>query len=172
MTKTNSINSKISGAVFGAILVGIGMIFLVGNILPFWGVDRLWPLFMLAPVALLAVVWFQDRERYAVVLFPITIIVFFAVYFLWLNFTTWFNVGITWPNFLIGPDLGFLVLYFAKKRWEFMIPTLILLLLAAIFYTELVENTLIAAFIFIGVGITLVAKSFLSNKKEEVPDNS
>ena len=170
MTKNSSFNSKISSAVFGIILVWVGVVFLAGNIFHFLGVDRLWPLFLLAPAVLLVAVWLQDRDRYAAALLPVTILVFFTIYFLWLNFTTWSNVEITWPNFLIGPGLGFFVLYFTKKRWGFLLPALILILLATIFYAELIEDTLIVALILIGVGIALVARSLLYSKEVEVSE--
>jgi len=68
--------------VFGAILVGIGILFLATNIIPILSVEKLWPLFLLIPVAILVAVWMQARERAAGVVFPIVLLAFYCGYFL------------------------------------------------------------------------------------------
>ena len=170
MSNMKTFNGKIASAVFGAILVGIGLIFLIGNFFPSLSIDMLWPFFMLVPVGILIPIWFMDRRKNAGVLIPITILTFYACYFLWLNFTSWENVEYTWPNFLIGPGISFLAVYFANKRWEFTIPAFILLLLGAIFYSELMDDTLIIALALIAVGLFLVIRFLFANKNNEVSE--
>jgi predicted membrane protein len=82
-----------------------------------------------------------------------------------MNFTSWTYVEITWPNFLIGPAIGFFIIYLPKKEWGFLIPCAILLLISGIFYSELIDaSTSIIAVLFMLAGIALIFKSRLSRK--------
>lgn len=152
--------------VFGAILVGIGVLFLVINLVPFLSVAKLWPLFMLIPVGLMAATYFQDRKKSEGVILPVIILLFFCGYFLWLNFTSWGNVGETWPNFLIGPGLGFLGLFLVSKKWEYLIPSFILLILAAVFYAAIIENTIMVGILLIAMGAILIGRYFFSPRRD------
>jgi hypothetical protein len=172
MTTNKNANAKFAGAVFGAILIGVGVLFLLGNIFPYFAVGRLWPLFMLIPAAILGAVWMRDRKEYAGAVLPITILLFFTGYFLWLNFTTWAYVEITWPNFLIGPGLGFVALYIASKKWEFMIPAFVLLLMAALFYSGIYDNTLILSLLLIAAGVAVLARFFFAKNGDEESDET
>lgn len=157
--------------VLGSILVGTGILMLAANIIPDLGMAKLWPLFMLIPVAVLIAVYLQDRRKIAAVIFPVILLLFYCGYFLWLNFTTWEYAATTWPNFLIGPGIGFLGLYFASRKWEFLIPAIILLMLAAIFYAAIIENTLIVGIVFIAIGLLFILKPLIVafTKKETTP---
>ncbi|UCH97872.1 MAG: hypothetical protein JSV88_13735 [Candidatus Aminicenantes bacterium] len=161
MEEKKSTDIKIASLVLGAILVGMGILFLVVNFIPYLNVEKLWPLFMLVPVAILIAVWIQHREKAAGVVLPIVILVFFCGYFFWLNFTSWNHVETTWPNFIIGPGLGFLGLYFTTRKWEYLIPSFILLILAAVFYAAIIGNTLIVGILLIAMGVLLILKPIL-----------
>jgi len=152
---------KTGSFVLGAILVGLGILFLVVNFVPYLGVEKLWPLFMLVPVAILAAVWIHYKDRAVGVVLPVVILIFYCGYFLWLNFTSWDHVETTWPNFIIAPGLGFLGLYLATRKWVYLIPSFLLLILAAIFYAAIIENTLIVAVLLILMGVLLILKPLL-----------
>ena len=157
---------KIGMVVFGAIIVGVGILFLVGNLIPHLSIGKLWPLFMLIPVAILITVWIQDREKSAGVVLPIIILLFYCGYFLWLNFTTWAYTATSWPNFLIGPGLGFLGLFFVTKKSEYIVPSFILLLLSAVFYAAIIENTWIIGILLVAMGLLLILKPLLFKDKK------
>jgi hypothetical protein len=163
--------SKMGLVVFGSILVGVGILFLVFNIIPYLSIGKLWPLFMFIPIAILIMVWIQDRKRSVGVIFPITVLLFYCGYFLWLNFTTWAYAATSWPNFLIGPGLGFLALYIVTKKGEYMVPAFVLLILSAVFYAAIIENTLIVGLLLVLIGLFLIFKPlFKKNKKRIQPD--
>lgn len=144
--------------VLGSVLVVTGILLLVANVIPYLGMAKLWPLFLLIPAAVLIAVYFQDKGKLTAIIFPVILLLFYCGYFLWLNFTTWEYAATTWPNFLIGPGLGFLGLYFASRKWEFLIPAIILLMLAAIFYAAIIENTLIVGILFIAIGLLFILR--------------
>jgi hypothetical protein len=147
--------------ILGSILLGVGILMLAANIIPHLGMAKLWPLFMLIPVAVLITVYLQDRTKLSGVIFPVILLVFYCGYFLWLNFTTWHYAATTWPNFLIGPGLGFLGLHLTTRKLEFLIPATILLMLAAIFYAAIIEDTLIVGIFFIAMGLLFIFKPLI-----------
>jgi len=73
-------------------------------------------------------------------------------------------VEITWPNFIIGPGLGFLGLFIVTRNWAYLIPSSILLLLAAIFYSAVIENTIFVGILLIVLGLVFVLKPALKGK--------
>ena len=109
--------------------------------------------------------YFQDRKKSEGVILPVVILLFFCGYFLWLNFTSWGNVGETWPNFLVGPGLGFLGLFLVSKKWEYLIPSFILLILAAVFYAAIIENTIMVGILLIAMGAILIGRYLFSQKE-------
>ena len=152
---------KIGFILAGAILVGIGTLFLLVNIIPYLSIEKLWPLFMLIPVAILAAVWTQYKEKASWVILPAVILLFYCGYFLWLNFTSWNNTVVTWPNFIIGPGLGFLGFYLTTRKWGYLIPAFTLLILAAIFYGAIIENTITVGIALIVIGLLLILKPLM-----------
>lgn len=162
--------SKLGLVVFGSILVGVGILFLIVNIIPHLSVGKLWPLFLLIPVAILIMVWIQDKEKSMGVVFPITVLVFYCGYFLWLNFTTWAYVATSWPNFLIGPGLGFLALYIFTRKGEYLVPAFVLLILSAVFYAAIIENTLIVGILLVIMGLFLIFRPLFTKKREILPE--
>ncbi len=167
MTEKKRYNNKIQGAFLGGILIGIGLLFLVDNFFYSISMADLWPFFMLVPAAVMIAAWLQNKGKYVAIWLPVTILVFYMIYFLWLNYTTWSNVENTWPNFLVGPGLGFFVLFLLKKEWGYIIPALTLLILAGIFYSELLDNTMVFSLGFIATGIMLILKPVLFPPKIE-----
>ena len=161
MEEKKSKEFRTGSFVMGAILVGVGILFLVVNFVPYLSVAKLWPLFMMVPVAILIAVWLHYKEKAVGVVLPVVILIFYCVYFLWLNFTSWNHVETTWPNFIIAPGLGFLGLYFAARKWEYLIPSFLLLTLAAIFYAAIIENTIVVAVLLILMGLLLILKPLI-----------
>lgn len=170
MSKPNEQPTKVLYFAAGIILVIIGALFFLENFISSLRVGRLWPLFMLIPVAVLSAVWINGKERAAAVVLPIVILLFFTGYFLWLNYTSWSNVIYTWPNFLIGPGLGFIALFFTSGKWGFLIPGFILLGLSAIFYAEIIDKTYFVGILFIAAGIIFILKPLIRASRKSKPE--
>jgi hypothetical protein len=168
MNETKNKGNQLHTPAIGIFLLSLGLIFLMERVFSFFSFAKLWPLFLLIPVAVMIFVWIQDRSKATSVVFPVVFLTFFAMYFFWLNFTNWYHVEDTWPNFLIGPGLAFLALYITSKRWGFLVPTLLLLGLGTIFYSELLQNTLTISILFIVIGLIMIIKPILSMKKAKI----
>ena len=167
MVEKKSQTYNVGFLILGIILLGSGVLFLAANFLTYLSVAKLWPLFMLIPVAALLAVGIQYKEKLPAVILPVIILTFYCGYFLWLNFTSWGYAATTWPNFLIGPGLGFLGLYITSQKWEFLTPAFILLLLAAVFYAAILGNTLFVGILLMAMGLFLIIITQIKGRKKE-----
>ncbi len=158
MNENGNRGSRRAMLLAGILLAAAGVVFLLNNFYDFLFVDRLWPLFMLIPVAVLALAWADKGREASGVVIPIVILTFYAAYFLWLNYTSWANSGTTWPNYLIGPGLAFIAYYFVERKAELLIPAFILLGLASVFYTAMYDNTLIIGGFLVLAGLIILAR--------------
>jgi hypothetical protein len=141
----------------GVILALLGVMFLLNNFYRFLDAERVWPLFMLIPIIPLLINWLEKGREAAGAVIPITILSFYCGYFLWLTHTHWAGAGSTWPNYLIGPGLGFLLLFFIERKRSLLIPAFILLGLAAAFYSAIYDNSLpLGLFLIIAGGIVVL----------------
>jgi len=90
---------------------------------------------------------------------PITILVFYCAHFLWLTHTSWSGAGTTWPNFLIAPGLGFLLLFFIERRTGLLAPAFVLLGLGAAFNSAIYDSSLPLGGFLVLAGAILVLGS-------------
>ena len=156
MNQQTAGDQRVNRLAIGVILMCIGLLFLLHNWIPMMHFGQTWPLFILFPVGILLLIWIRRGQSAAPLIFPITLLTFFCLYFLWLNHAGWWHVDETWPNFLAGPGLSFLALYFVRRRSGLLIPALTLLGLAAIFYAELVGDTWFMGIILIAAGVPFI----------------
>ena len=157
MADSKDSRTRIAALAGGTVLVLLGLLFLLNNFYRFLDAERIWPLFFLIPVIPLALNWMEKGREAAGAVIPITILVFYCAYFLWLTHTHWAGAGTTWPNYLIGPGLGFLFLYIIERRGGLLVPAFILLGLAAAFYSALYGNSLpLGAFLVMAGGILVL----------------
>ena len=157
MADNKDLRTQAAALTGGAILVLLGLLFLLNNFYRFLDAERLWPLFLLIPVIPLAINWLQKGREAAGAVIPITILVFYSGYFLWLSHTHWLDAGTTWPNFLIGPGLGFFLLYVIERKGALLVPALILIGLAAAFYSGIYDTSLpLGAFLILAGGLLVL----------------
>ena len=157
MAESKEPRTRTAALTGGLLLVLLGVLFLANNFYRFLDVERVWPLFLLIPVIPLALNWMEKGRTAAGAVIPITILVFYCGYFLWLTHTHWAGAGTTWPNFLIGPGLGFLFLYIIERKGGLLVPAFILLGLATAFYSAMYGNSLpLGGFLIIAGGILVL----------------
>ncbi|MBN2244065.1 MAG: hypothetical protein JW793_15375 [Acidobacteria bacterium] len=142
MTEMKDRRTRVAALAGGVILAALGIMFLANNFLHFLDAGRIWPLFLLIPVIPLAINWLEKGREAVGAVLPITILVFYCGHFLWLTHSHWAAAGTSWPNYLVGPGLGFLMLYFAERRPGLLAPAFVLLGLAAAFYSGIYGSSL------------------------------
>jgi hypothetical protein len=159
MAETKDARTRVAALAGGTILSLLGVLFLLNNYYHFLNAERVWPLFLLIPVIPLAINWMEKGRPAAGAVIPITILVFYCGYFLWLTHTSWAGAGTTWPNYLIAPGLGFLMLYFIERKTGLLVPAFILLGLAAAFYSAIYNHSLPLGAFLVAAGAILVLRS-------------
>jgi hypothetical protein len=159
MAEMKDQRARVAALSGGAILAALGVLFLVNNFSPFLDAGRIWPLFLLVPVIPLAINWLEKGRPAAGAVVPITILTFYCGYFLWLTHSGWAGAGTTWPNYLIGPGLGFLFLYLIERRTGLLVPAFILLGLSVAFYGGIYNSSLPLGGFLMVAGAVLVLGS-------------
>jgi hypothetical protein len=163
MADVKDLRARVAALTGGAILSLLGVLFLLNNFYHFLDAGRTWPLFLLIPVIPLAINWLEKGRPAAGAVVPITILTFYCCHFLWLTHTNWEAAGTSWPNYLIGPGLGFLFLYLIERRTGLLVPAFVLLGLGAAFYSGIYGNSLYLGGFLMLAGAVLV---FFSLKKD------
>jgi len=157
MADTKDPRARIAALTGGVILALLGVLFLLNSFYRFLDAERTWPLFLLIPVIPLAGNWLEKGREASGAVVPITTLVFYCGYFLWLTHTRWAGAGTTWPNYLIGPGLGFLLLYAIERKTGLLVPSFILLGLAAAFYSALYGDSIpLGGFLVVAGGILVL----------------
>ena len=105
---------KKSNLIWGAILIAMGVIFLIGNFSRV-GMEALWPIF---PLLIGVGFWsgyFRDRKNYGL-LMPGSILVVVSLLFFYCNFLGWWHMETLWPVFILAPAVGFITMYFGGAK--------------------------------------------------------
>jgi len=134
--------------------------------LHFLGISYIWPLFMLIPVIPMGMAFVREPKKAVGVMIPIVILTYYAAFFIVCNYTDWRFINFIWPNFLLGPGIAFVVMFYLTRKSEFLIPAGILILLAIIFFGTLFDSHLLSGVSFIVVGLLLIFSFFVKSKKE------
>ena len=156
MAEPKDLRPRAAALTGGIVLALLGVLFLLNNFYHFLHAERIWPLFLLIPAVPLAIHWAEKGREAAGAVIPITILVFYCAYFLWLTHTHWVGAGTTWPNYLIGPGLGFLLLFIIERKGGALVPAFVLLGLGAVFFSAIYDNSLPLGSFLVLAGAVLV----------------
>jgi hypothetical protein len=162
-----NINTK--SLITGIILIALGIILLGDNLGFFYvSMDTFWPWFMIAAGAFFLVGWMSNREKYGL-LMPATILLVYGFLFLYTTHGRWWRMEDLWPFFLIGPGLGFLLMYqFGTKDKGLLVPASILLGLGIIFLIGEGTGRFFWPLLLILLGILVLFRS--KRKEKEIPE--
>ncbi len=157
-----NVNTK--SLIAGIILIVIGLVILGDNLGFFYVTwDTFWPWFLIIGGVLFLMGWMSDREKYGL-LMPASILIVYGFMFLWAAYDGWWYMDTLWPFFLIGPGLGFLLMYLlGNKETGLLVPAAILLGLGLIFLLGSGTARFFWPILLIGIGIILL---FRSRRKE------
>jgi hypothetical protein len=128
-------------------------------------VDKLWPLFLLVPVAILGQQYLEKGKAAAGVLVPLGILSYLAVFFLWLNFTSWDQTAVTWPHFLLAPAFGLFLHFLATRKTGLLVPITALCVIAVVFLAGFHRSTVAIAVALIAVGVVLLVGPVFRGRK-------
>lgn len=140
----------------GVVFLAAGLVLLASSFVPEATLSKLWPLFLLVPVAILVERYVAHPKQAAGVLVPIGVLSYLTVFFLWLNLTSWANTGTTWPHFLLAPAFGLTLLFLATRNTHLLVPITALTAVAVVFLVGVQRSRVAIAVALIAVGIALI----------------
>lgn len=153
----------------GIILIAIGLVVLGDNLGLFYlSWDTFWPWFMIIGGVLFLLGWMNDREKYGM-LMPASVLLVYGFLFLYSSYDGWWRMDELWPFFLIGPGIGFLMMYFlGKKENGLLVPATILLGLGSVFLIGSGTPRFFWPILLIILGALLLFKS--RRREEDIPE--
>jgi hypothetical protein len=149
----------------GFVLVILGILFLVLN-LSTVRLREVWPLLFILLGLYFVILFISDRKNYGV-LMPASIFIVMGGLFLYCTIEGWYTMGMLWPLFLIGPGLGFFLMYFfGKKEPGLLIPGYILTGLGVLFLIVFAEGLYLWPVLLIALGVLLLVQRGSGSKPE------
>ncbi|MFP4548237.1 MAG: hypothetical protein ACLFQM_08885 [Fidelibacterota bacterium] len=98
--------------------------------------DQVWPFALIIPGVVFFIAYFKDRSNYGV-LMPGSVLLTIGIYFVFLIEYGWGYMEDYWPVFILGPGIGFWLMFFATgMKKDFWIPGTILITIAIIFFMQ------------------------------------
>ena len=159
---------KTSDMIIGIGLVILGVLFLSENFgYVEFDFQNIWPVFVLLAGISFGLGYFQDRKNYGL-LMPASILIIYGLLFLYCSVEGWYVMSDLWPVFIIGPGIGFFMMYlFGGREKGLLIPASILTGIAALF---MISHSGFWRFWPIGliiVGIVLIGRHFYTQKEDK-----
>jgi hypothetical protein len=158
--------------IWGLFLIIIGFIFL-GNNLDWFHIsfDTLWPLLMILGGGLFWIGWILNRKDYGL-LMPGTILIVYGLMFQYNTIYGWYYMEELWPGFLLGPGLGFYMMYLLGNRERgLLIPGTILTALSILFFMGSHTFRYFWPLLLIGVGVYLIFKKQQKEKTSKTEED-
>jgi hypothetical protein len=162
---------KMSDMVIGVGLVILGVLFLFENFgyIEF-DFQNVWPVFVILGGAGFWIGYLQDRKNYGL-LMPGTILIIYGLMFFYCAMEGWYFMSIIWPGFLIGPGIGFFMMYILGEREKGMlVPASILTGLGLLFMISKSGYLRYWPVILIVLGIALIIRYQVKPKSQEKKD--
>jgi len=151
----------------GLAAIFLGIIFLLENLQIFqFNFQNIWPAIVALVGLGFAFGYFADRKNNSMIM-PAVVLIVYGLLFSYCQITTWDNMLKLWPVLLIGPGIGFLLLYFlAGKENSALWSAGILIILSLLFMLRFVEYLRYWPALLILGGIFLVLYPVKAPKKE------
>ncbi|EKQ57020.1 MULTISPECIES: hypothetical protein [unclassified Clostridium] len=151
---------------WGFFFIVIGILLFMSRLLhiQLFGMDRLWPLFILIPGLSFNFAYFATRTNPGV-LVPGGILTTLGLLFFFETITNWHFAGYTWPIYPFSVAIGlFQLYYFGGRKRGLLIPICILTIIPAVSFASMlfgnifrvINTTLVVPAILILVGIALI----------------
>ena len=163
---------KMSDMVIGVGLVILGILFLSENFgyLSF-DFQNVWPVFVLLAGVGFWIGFYQDRKNYGL-LMPGSILIIYGILFLYSSVEGWYLMSYWWPIFILGPGIGFFMMYiFGEKEKGMLIPASILTGISVLFLIGYSGIWRYWPVIMIVVGLVLIFRYQLNRDKKSEEGN-
>jgi hypothetical protein len=158
-------NNKIS-LIIGILLVILGIVF-IANTLHIWSLESSWPMILLIIGSAFFVAFFSSKTNPGVLLPGAILIITSIPFFICSTSDQWHLMASLWPMFLLGPAIGFFLMYFGGIRDKgLLVPAFILTGLTAIFFLAFSYFSYLWPIVFILAGGIFIFLGIKDKKKE------
>jgi hypothetical protein len=160
---------KTSDMIIGIGLVILGALFLSENIgyIEFDFQD-IWPVFVLLAGIGFGIGYFQDKKNYGL-LMPASILTIYGLLFFYCSIEGWYIMSTLWPVFILGPGIGFFMMYLLGGREKgLLVPASILTVLGILFIIGHSDFWRYWPLVLIIIGIILIVRYYSSTKVKDV----
>jgi hypothetical protein len=150
---------KTSDMVIGVGLIILGILFLFENFgyIAFDFKD-VWPVFVILAGVGFWIGYIQDKKNYGL-LMPGTILVIYGVMFYYCSMEGWYYMTDLWPVFIIGPGIGFFMMFiFGQKEKGMLVPASILTGIGILFMLSKTGIIRYWPVLLIVLGIVMIVK--------------
>jgi hypothetical protein len=152
----------------GVTLIIIGTVFLLPNFTELT-LRELWPVLMLGPGILFFLGYLADRRSYGL-LMPGAILTAYGLLFMYCSLFGWYWMRDLWPVYLVGPGLGFLLMYrFGPREQALLIVGILLSALGLVFLAVTAEVSYLLPVLIIILGIVLIVRGKRTTQAEPPP---
>ena len=145
--------------VIGVGLIILGILFLFENFgyIAFDFKD-VWPVFVILAGVGFWIGYIQDKKNYGL-LMPGTILVIYGVMFYYCSMEGWYYMTDLWPVFIIGPGIGFFMMFiFGQKEKGMLVPASILTGIGILFMLSKTGIIRYWPVLLIVLGIVMIVK--------------
>jgi len=160
---------KTSDMIIGVSLVILGILFLSENF-GFMTFDfkDIWPLFIIFAGIGFGIGYLQDRKNYGM-LMPASILILYGLLFFYCTIEGWYIMSALWPVFILGPGIGFFMMYLLGEREKgLLIPASILTGIGVLFLISHSGFWRYWPLALIIVGIVMIVRHFSGEKEKEI----
>ncbi len=165
-------SDSIRRIVIGGLLILLGLAFFLRNMgIVSFEFRGLWPWLLILPGLIFWGVFIFDRSHFKLIL-PGTILLTYGLLFLSANTLHLGRMENLWPVFILGPGLGFLLMYFLGEREAAHLRTGVFLSLLSLAFFLLPANPeLFWPVLLIGLGVFILMRGFRETALNEKQSN-
>ena len=159
---------KTSDMVIGVGLVILGILFLFENFgYIAFDFQDVWPVFVILAGAGFWIGYFQDKKNSGL-LMPGTILIIYGLMFFYSSVEGWQSMSYLWPVFIIGPGIGFFMMYLlGQKEKGMLVPASILTGLGILFMLSKTGIMRYWPILLIIFGIVMIVRNQMKKKSGE-----
>ena len=156
---------KTSDMVIGIGLIILGILFLFENFgyIAFDFKD-VWPVFVILAGIGFFIGYLQDKKNYGL-LMPGTILIIYGVMFFYCSVEGWYYMTYLWPVFIIGPGIGFFMMFvLGQKEKGMLVPASILTGLGILFLLGKTGVVRYWPVVLIIIGLVMIVRYQMKSK--------
>jgi len=152
--------------IIGVLLIVLGLIF-VANSIGLWSLAASWPSVLLLVGIGILLGYIASPKNYGLLMPAVILIISSIPLFVCAMTGDWVKMIKLWPIFVLGPSVGFILMYYAGPREKgLLVPALILAVTGILFLVVFNYFTFFWPILFFAAGLILIGISLLKGRRK------